>query len=170
MRFYRLKEWKTCSREDNLQEMHSILSSVDRNLLTAEDLEDFRKSSARHYFITGDGCDEHTLVGVGAVDLPNGIIKRMYIFPEYRGKGYGSGFVRMAEGLLAEEGMKTAIIFVRRTNPKGIMWWIQRGYLPKDNPHHDTFTSLYMARKLEGGHDEGTTHQGTDSICQPESE
>lgn len=170
MRFYRLKEWKDGDKEESLNEMYGILSSVDRNLLTIEDFEDFRRSSARHYFITGDGCDEHTLVGVGAVDLPNGTIKRMYIFPEYRGKGYGSRFVKMAEGLLAEDGAKTSVIFVRRTNPKGILWWIQRGYFPKDNPHHDTFTSLYMERKIGGGHDESTTHQIADSIRSAERE
>lgn len=141
-RIYRLREWKDGSLMINLREIYAILEKGDQEIMTIPPFGEIADGKERNYFIV-EG-DTMQVVGCGAVLVEGGYIKRLFILPEYQGKGYGKFFVGKAEDLLREEGREYCNVYVKRVNMRGICWWIRQGYTLFPTSMNDTGTSLYL--------------------------
>jgi GNAT superfamily N-acetyltransferase len=96
-------------------------------------------------------------IGCGALrpmDERNTVeLKRMYVLPEYRGRGISGQLLLELEKWAAEDGFRVIRLETGNKQPEAIALYLKRGYLPiaPYGPYVDEETSLCMEKQLRAG-------------------
>ena len=80
-------------------------------------------------------------------------LKRMYVVPEFRGRGISGQLLLELEKWAAEDGFRVIRLETGNKQPEAIALYLKRGYLPiaPYGPYVDEETSLCMEKQLRAG-------------------
>jgi len=92
-------------------------------------------------------------VGCGAIKYFNEEameIKRMFVLPKYRGRGFSSAILRELELWTKELNCRSCILETGKRNPEAVMLYKKKGYLPIPNyePYVGIENSLCFKKEL----------------------
>ncbi|WP_129714022.1 GNAT family N-acetyltransferase [Pedobacter sp. SYP-B3415] len=78
-------------------------------------------------------------------------IKRMYVLPEYRGKGVATAMLKELEAWAVEEGRTKAVLETGKRQPEAIALYHKVGYtdIPNFGQYEGVENSVCMARDLQ---------------------
>ena len=77
-------------------------------------------------------------------------LKRMYVLPQYRGKGIAFQILKEIEGWVTESGLKTLLLETGNRQPEAISLYQKAGYsvIPNYGPYANLTQSVCMQKSL----------------------
>lgn len=117
-------------------------------------LDDPDKLSRPNVYFLGV-FDDEKLVGMGAVkklkdDVSYGEIKRVFVLPEYRGRGFSKKLMDELEGHLIEENISICRLETGVRQPEALSLYEKRGYIQREpySAYQPDPLSVFMEKKL----------------------
>lgn len=114
---------------------------------TPEKIRDQLTAGSRYAYILDDDGSRAGYLAF-EVDGNRGHFSKLYLFPDYRGKGIGGKCMQVVENLAHGMGADTMFLEVNCLNTGAISLYHQRGYREVDRVRGREYTQIIMEKDL----------------------